>query len=62
MSQTYLILHNVTCDDWTDNTRQCGHRVGQSHQHAGMLWGDVQVIDTENIIKSETLNLCQAAV
>ena len=62
MSQTHLILHNVTCDDWTDHTRQCGHCIGQPHQHTGMLRGDVQVVDTEHIIKTEELNLWKVAV
>lgn len=44
--QTYLVLHNITCDDRADDARQCGHCIGQSHQHTGMLWGYVQVIHT----------------
>jgi hypothetical protein len=51
--QTHLILHDVTCDDWTDNARQCGHSIRQPHQYTGMLGGYVQVIHTEIIIETQ---------
>lgn len=52
------LLHNhIAGEQWTHYAGNGGKRITNAHQDTGMLWGDVQVIDSENWKWKEHMNV-----